>query len=137
MEFKEARINNKVCVISRTGYTGEDGFEIYAKNEDILYIWQELLRNPDLVPVGLGCRDTLRFEASLPLYGQEIDEDITPLEAGLGFGVKFNHDFIGKEALLKQKEEGLKRKSVGIELIERGIPRHNYPIVVDDKEVDI
>jgi len=135
MSFKEVKINGETCIISRTGYTGEDGFEIYTSNENIKYIWSELLKNPDIAPAGLGCRDTLRFEASLPLYGQEIDENITPLEAGLGFGVKFNHDFIGKEALLKLKEDGIKRTSVGIELLDRGIPRHGYKVLINDEEI--
>jgi aminomethyltransferase len=134
-EFKEVKINNETCIVSRTGYTGEDGFEVYASNENIHYIWEKLLASKELTPCGLGCRDTLRFEASLPLYGQEIDKDITPLEAGLGFGVKFTHDFIGKEALLKQKEQGLTRISVGLELLDRGIPRHGYKVFKDGKEI--
>jgi aminomethyltransferase len=120
------------CLISRTGYTGEDGFEIYTSNESIEKLWHKLLNigeEDGLVPAGLGCRDTLRFEACLPLYGNEISQDITPLEAGLGYFVKLQkHYFIGKEALLKQKEDGLKRKLVGFEMKERGIPRHGYEV---------
>ncbi len=120
------------CLISRTGYTGEDGFEIYTSNENIEKLWHKLLkvgREDGLLPCGLGCRDTLRFEACLPLYGNEISQDITPLEAGLGFFVKLQKpNFIGKEALVKQKEEGLKRKLVGFEMKERGIPRHGYEV---------
>lgn len=123
------------CLISRTGYTGEDGFEIYTNNDSIEELWDAILNAGeefDVKPVGLGCRDTLRFEASLPLYGNEISKDITPLEASLGYFVKLGKDkFIGKDALLKQKELGLKRKLVGIEMIDRGIPRHGYEIQSD------
>lgn len=91
----------------------------------------------EVLPCGLGARDTLRFEATLALYGQELSADISPLEAGIGFAVKLNKDadFLGKEALRKQKEEGLARKLVGIEMIERGIPRHGYSIFVNDQQV--
>lgn len=127
------------CLVSRTGYTGEDGFEIYTENKNIENIWENLLeagKVHGLKPAGLGCRDTLRFEATLPLYGNEITKDITPLEAGLGFFVKLNKDsFIGKEALLKQKEEGLKRKLVGFEMKDRGIPRHGYEVMADNKNI--
>jgi aminomethyltransferase len=89
-----------------------------------------------LVPAGLGARDTLRFEAALPLYGQEIDKDITPLEAGLGFFVKLNkEDFIGKEALANQKAEGLKRKVIGFEMVDRGIPRSHYEVFAEGKKI--
>ncbi len=126
-------------LVSRTGYTGEDGFELYFASEDGPQMWDMLLetgKDEGLVPAGLGSRDTLRFEAGLPLYGQEIDKDITPLEAGLGFCVKLaKDDFIGKEALVKQKSEGLKRKSVGFEMIDRGIPRSHYDVYADGKKV--
>lgn len=133
------KVSNVSCLVSRTGYTGEDGFEIYCKNNDIEKIWNSILEagsNLGIKPAGLGARDTLRFEASLPLYGNEISSKISPLEAGLGFFVKLNKEnFIGKEALLKQKEEGLKRKLVGFEMIDRGIPRHEYQVMADDKEI--
>lgn len=123
------------CLISRTGYTGEDGFEVYFANEDAEKVWEALMeagKEEEIKPVGLGCRDTLRFEVNLPLYGNELGEDITPLEAGYGFFVKLNveDDFIGKAALVKQKEEGLKRKVVGFELVGKGIPRHGYDVAV-------
>ncbi|MFS8630951.1 MAG: glycine cleavage system aminomethyltransferase GcvT, partial [Bacillales bacterium] len=91
----------------------------------------------EVLPCGLGARDTLRFEAALPLYGQELSPEISPLEAGIGFAVKLNKhvDFIGKKALLKQKEEGVKRKLVGIEMIGRGIPRTGYPVYKDEKKI--
>lgn len=127
------------CLVSRTGYTGEDGFEIYAENQYIEKLWDTILEagKPfEIKPAGLGCRDTLRFEAALPLYGHEISQDITPLEAGLGFFVKLNKDnFIGKEALVKQKEEGLKRKVVGFELKERGIPRNGYDVTANGEKI--
>lgn len=126
-------------IVSRTGYTGEDGFEIYLSSNEGAKLWDMLLicgKEDGLVPAGLGARDTLRFEACLPLYGQEIDKDITPLEAGLGFCVKLSKDdFIGKEALSKQKSEGLKRKLVAFEMIERGIPRSHYEIFSADKKI--
>ncbi|EEG76222.1 glycine cleavage system aminomethyltransferase GcvT [Dethiobacter alkaliphilus] len=130
------------CIISRTGYTGEDGFELYCPVEDATYLWRALFdasekTQGDLVPVGLGARDVLRFEAALPLYGHELSKDITPLEAGLNRFVSFDKEvgFIGKEALLKQKEEGIKRKVMGLEMLERGIPREGYKIKKGEEEI--
>jgi aminomethyltransferase len=127
------------CLVSRTGYTGEDGFELYSASEDAAKLWHAILetgKEDGVLPIGLGARDTLRFEARLPLYGQEITESISPLEAGLGFFVKLDKaDFIGKEALAKQKEEGVKRKLVGFEMSERGIPRSHYEIQVDGQKI--
>jgi aminomethyltransferase len=125
------RISGVECIVSRTGYTGEDGFEIYVTPEQACFIWEEIIRTggDSVSPIGLGARDSLRFEARLPLYGQEIDKDITPLEAGLGFFVKLNKaDFIGKSALLQQKEAGLKRKLVEFSMVGKGIPRSHYPV---------
>lgn len=126
------------AIVSRTGYTGEDGFEIYINSESAVYLWDKILeagRDEGLVPVGLGARDTLRFEAALPLYGHEISQDISPLEAGLGKFVKLDKDdFIGKEALLKQHEQGLKRILVGFEMIDRGIPRSGYEVQVNGRK---
>lgn len=119
------------AIISRTGYTGEDGFEFYVNPNDAIAVWEEILRvGGDAVsPIGLGARDSLRFEAKLPLYGQEISEQITPLEAGLGFFVKLDKDhFIGKAALLEQKEKGLARKLVEFEMVAKGIPRPHYEV---------
>ncbi|MDF2936968.1 MAG: glycine cleavage system protein [Paenibacillaceae bacterium] len=131
----EAHVCGVQALISRTGYTGEDGFELYLRAEDAAAVWRGLLaagRDDGLVPVGLGARDTLRFEARLPLYGQELSRDITPLEAGLGIFVKLDKaDFIGRDALLKQKEAGLPRKLAGIEMIDRGIPRSHYPVYAE------
>ncbi len=125
---------------SRTGYTGEDGFELYCSSKDAARLWEALLESGQgdgLIPCGLGARDTLRFEAKLPLYGQELSKDISPLEAGIGFAVKLAkpESFIGKEALQKQKEEGLKRKLVGIEMIDKGIPRTGYEVFAGDKQL--
>ena len=125
-------------VVSRTGYTGEDGFEIYASHAAINEMWDKLLE-AGVVPCGLGCRDTLRFEAGLPLYGHELSDEITPLEAGLGMfaKVKTKAEFIGREALLAQKEAGLTRKSVGIELQDKAIPRAGYPVEVNGEQVGV
>ncbi|MFZ5814766.1 MAG: glycine cleavage system aminomethyltransferase GcvT [Bacillota bacterium] len=127
-------------VLSRTGYTGEDGFEVYVRREDAAALWEALLEAGEeqgLMPAGLGARDTLRFEAKLPLYGHEINDQITPLEAGLGFFVKLKKgvDFIGRAALAAQKEQGLTRKLVGFEMIDRGIPRQGYEIAKDGEVV--
>jgi aminomethyltransferase len=129
------------CIVSRTGYTGEDGFEVYTSVEKIEKLWHKLInigKEDGLKVAGLGCRDTLRFEASLPLYGNELSKDITPLEAGFGFFVKLQKsNFIGKEALLKQKEQGLKRKLVGFEMKERGIPRHGYDVTLLGEKIGV
>ncbi|MDD4584849.1 MAG: glycine cleavage system aminomethyltransferase GcvT [Bacilli bacterium] len=133
MTYKKMLINGKEFIVSRSGYTGEDGFEIYGKNADIKRIFEDLVYKYNVVPCGLGSRDTLRFEASLPLYGHEMSTTINPFEAGMGFAVKLDkEDFIGKKALLKVKEEGLKRKLIGIELIEKNIPRAGYLLYKDD-----
>lgn len=116
-------------IVSRTGYTGEDGFEVYASAETIRHYWQKLM-DAGVQPCGLGCRDTLRFEAGLPLYGDELSEDITPIEAGLGMFVKLDKDeFIGREVVASQKENGAPRKIVGIEVEGQAIPRHGYEVL--------
>lgn len=121
-------------IISRTGYTGEDGFEIYASAAYINDCWDKLIA-AGVKPCGLGCRDTLRFEVGLPLYGDELSEDITPIMAGLGIFVKLDKEkFIGKEALAKQKTEGPAKKLIGIELNDKAIPRHGYPVLNLDGE---
>lgn len=129
---KELQYNGETIIISRTGYTGEDGFELYGSHSFTNEVWDKLVGSGDVVPCGLGCRDTLRFEVGLPLYGDELTDEITPLEAGLGIFVKLEKDnFIGKEAIAAQKAEGLKRKIVGIELRDKAIPRHGYDVEVD------
>lgn len=133
--YLETEWKGNRLIVSRTGYTGEDGFEIYGRPEDIVGIW-DILLEAGVVPCGLGCRDTLRFEAGLPLYGHELSEDIMPVEAGLGMFVKTDkEEFIGKDAVLAKKAEGLSRKLVGIELHDKAIPRAGYPVEVDGRQV--
>ena len=121
-------------IVSRTGYTGEDGFEIYASHDYIVACWDKLI-DAGVQACGLGCRDTLRFEVGLPLYGDELSADISPIMAGLSMFVKFDKpEFIGKEALLKQKTEGVAKKLVGIELADKAIPRHGYPVLNKEGE---
>ncbi|GAB3791380.1 glycine cleavage system aminomethyltransferase GcvT [Virgibacillus kimchii] len=131
---------NSPALVSRTGYTGEDGFEIYIDKDLGRELWKMILEAGEgkgLKPVGLGARDTLRFEANLPLYGQEISESISPVEAGMAFAVKVNkdEDFIGKEILKKQINNGPDRKLAGIEMIDKGIPRTGYEILDGEKEI--
>ncbi|OQZ02184.1 MAG: glycine cleavage system protein T [Candidatus Brocadia sp. UTAMX2] len=120
-------------IISRTGYTGEDGFEIFVDAQHLVKLWNLLMDKncqDGLIPAGLGARDTLRLEAGLLLYGNDMDETITPLETTIDWTVKFDKDrFVGKEFLLQQKEKGPGRKLAGFEMIDRGIPRHGYPVV--------
>ena len=124
-------------MISRTGYTGEDGFEIYASHEVIRALWATLLED-GVVPCGLGCRDTLRSEVGLPLYGDELSADISPVMAGLSIFCKFDKpEFIGRDALLRQKTEGVARRLRGIELDAHAVPRHGYPVLQDDREVGV
>ncbi len=118
-------------LISATGYTGSGGVEIYFENNNAEQIWDKIFeqgRQYDLKPIGLAARDTLRLEMGYCLYGNDIDDDTTPLEAGLGWITKFNKEFTAKDILLEQKEEGIEKKLVGLEMIEKGIPRHNYEI---------
>jgi aminomethyltransferase len=127
------------ALVSRTGYTGEDGFEIYTQSENPEKIWNAILDEGEaqgLLPIGLGARDTLRLEATLMLYGNDINETTTVLEAGLGWLVKFKKgDFLGRDVLLKQKEEGLSRKIVGFEVLERGIARPHYSVFIEGDKV--
>jgi aminomethyltransferase len=125
-------------IISATGYTGSGGFEIYCKNSEVEQIWNKVLeagKDFGIKPVGLAARDTLRLEMGYCLYGNDIDDTTSPLEAGLGWITKFTKKFINSEALLKQKEEGVTRKLVGFELNERGIPRQGYDIIDNTGEV--
>lgn len=134
--FKESLLDGKHILVSRTGYTGEDGFEIYADHDTIRTLWDALMESGRAKPCGLGCRDTLRFEVGLPLYGDELADDISPVEAGLTMFVKLDKpEFIGREAVLKQKTEGAPRKLVGLELLDRAIPRHGYEVLNDADEV--
>lgn len=123
-------------IISRTGYTGEDGFEIYASHNFICECWDKLIESGRCKPCGLGCRDTLRFEVGLPLYGDELSAEISPVMSGLSMFCKFDkEEFIGKNALAKQKAEGVERRVIGIELEGKAIPRHGYAVVKDGEVV--
>lgn len=137
--FTHGNIDGISCLISRTGYTGEDGFEIYVTPEHSRQLWRKILEIGALEgvqPIGLGARDTLRFEARLPLYGNELGAEISPLEAGLGIFVKLDKaNFLGKEVILAQKQQGVPRKLVGLEMIERGIARSHYPLQKDGQEI--
>jgi aminomethyltransferase len=128
------KVSGKECLVSRTGYTGEDGFEVYTLDPDPAIIWDAILESGTprgLQPVGLGARDTLRLEAKLPLYGNDIDDTTTPLEADFKWIVKFKKgDFLGRDVLVKQNEEGIARKLVGFELFDKGIARPHYPVFV-------
>ena len=125
--------NEEKVIVSRTGYTGEDGFEIYATPGYINECWDKLLQSGRCKPCGLGCRDTLRFEVGLPLYGDELSQDISPMMASLGMFVKLDkEEFVGKEALARQKAEGVAKKLVGIELHDKAIPRHGYTVLSAD-----
>jgi aminomethyltransferase len=123
-------------LISRTGYTGEDGFELYVGPDDAPHIWRSLIE-AGATPAGLGARDTLRLEAGLCLYGNELDPETTPLEAGIGFAVHLDkeQEFIGQAALKDEKENGLRKKLVGFEMEGRGIARHDHQVTVDDETV--
>src|SRR6201996_5357507 len=122
-------------IVSATGYTGAGGFEVYFDNKDAEHIWNAIFKAGEpfgIKPIGLGARDTLRLEMGFCLYGNDINDNTSPLEAGLGWVTKFNKDFTNSSALAQQKQEGVKRKLVGFEMIDRGIPRHGYEIVDAD-----
>ena len=126
----------ETIIVSRTGYTGEDGFEIYGSHDFIVAQWDKLMESGRCKPCGLGCRDTLRFEVGLPLYGDELSAEISPIMAGLGIFVKLDKpSFIGREAVAAQKAEGPARKIVGIALEGHAIPRHGYEVMADGQKV--
>lgn len=137
--FDYVEVCQEEMLVSRTGYTGEDGFEIYCAPAQAPIVWKELLKagaDKGIMPIGLGARDTLRFESALPLYGHEISADITPIEAGLKFFIKFTEDdFLGKGVMQQQAAEGTARKLAGIEITGRGIPRDGYRIEKDGQDV--
>jgi aminomethyltransferase len=136
--FSAGRVANAECFISRTGYTGEDGFELYCRERDTPAIWEAVIQ-AGAKPIGLGARDSLRLEMGYALYGNEIDDTTTPLEAGLGWIVKLDKGcpFTGDTALKSQKARGVTRKLVGFQLQGRGFPRHGYPVYYADREVDL
>jgi len=137
--FDMGKVDGIECIISRTGYTGEDGFELYCSSADVVKLWRDLLaagKERGLLPAGLGARDTLRLEAGYCLYGHELDEATNPLEASLGWTIKLNKgEFIGHDALAKIKEQGVKRKLIGIEMVERGVCRGGYAIYADGRQI--
>ena len=133
---KTIDVDNETIIISRTGYTGEDGFEIYGSQSFICNQWDKLMESGRCKPCGLGCRDTLRFEVGLPLYGDELSDDISPVMAGLSMFCKLDKgEFIGKDALAKQKTEGVKQRVIGIELKDKAIPRHGYAVLANGEKV--
>lgn len=135
---KTLEMDGETVIISRTGYTGEDGFEVYGSPAFIVKQWDKLMASGRCKPCGLGCRDTLRFEVGLPLYGDELSETISPVMAGLSIFVKFDKpEFIGKDALLKQKTEGVSQRLRGIELDGKAVPRHGYKVLHEGQEVGV
>ena len=139
--FKEEKFQNEAVWISRSGYTGEDGFEIFSKNSLSLPIWDRLIqagRGAGILPCGLGCRNTLRLEAGNILYGSDVDTETTPLEAGLGWAVSFTKGaFVGREALLKQKEQGVSKRLIAFKMLEKSIARDHYPIYQGNRRVGV
>jgi aminomethyltransferase len=136
--FEQGRVGKATTIISRTGYTGEDGFELYLPPEKAEECWMDLFeagKNVGIIPAGLAARNTLRLEMRYPLYGNDIDESRTPFEAGLSWIVKLEKDFSGRAALLRQEETGLQEKLMGFELIDRGIVRDGFPALIDGKEI--
>lgn len=135
----DVKIGTITALVSRNGYTGEDGFEILVKPGDAERLWDKIMeagKNEGLMPAGLGARDILRFEVCLPLYGHEIDKEITPLEAGLGSFVKLDkEDFIGRNVLAEQKYYGLKRRLTAFEMTDRGIPRAGFEVFAGDQKI--
>lgn len=137
LKFYTAKViaASEEIIVSRTGYTGEDGFEIYGSHAFIVKAWDKLIESGRCKPCGLGCRDTLRFEVGLPLYGDELSADISPVMAGLSMFCKLDKpEFIGKEALAEQKANGVAQKLVGIELSDKAIPRHGYAVLNSEGE---
>jgi aminomethyltransferase len=130
--FTEGEVAGHRAIISRTGYTGEDGFELYVDNAMAVPIWNSLMATGRVSPAGLGARDTLRLEMGMALYGNDIDDTVTPLEANLAWLVKLpKGDFVGRDALVKQKAQGVARKLVGFTMADRNFPRHGYPVFHD------
>ena len=134
----DTRVAGMPALVSRSGYTGEDGFEVYATISRIVEIWDLLLRVGDphgIKPAGLGARDTLRLEAGMMLFGHEMCQTVTPYEVIYGWITDLDKDFIGRDALKRQKDEGIRRKLIGFELIDRGIARHGYPVIAVGEKI--
>ncbi len=136
---RAGEIAGREVFFARTGYTGEDGFELFVETEDLVEVWKKVLeagRSDQIRPIGLGARDTLRLEAGLPLGGSDLDDTTTPLEAGLDWTIGWEKGpFVGRDLLERQKKEGISRRLIGFRLKEPGIPRHGYPIVQGDRPV--
>jgi len=139
--FSRGKVDGIEAIVSRTGYTGEDGFEVYVAPERAGSLFRKILdagKSVDALPAGLGARDTLRLEAKMALYGNDIDQGTTPLEADLAWIVKLDKgDFFGSDVLQREKQEGVRKKLVGFEMVDRGIARHGYPIVDGSEETGI
>jgi aminomethyltransferase len=139
--FVEGKVGGIPAIIAGTGYTGEDGFELCVAAEDAAALWRKLMdagKIHGLVPTGLGSRDSLRLEMGYALYGNDLDEDHTPLESGLGWITKLDKgDFVGRDVLVRQKEEGITRRLVGMTLTGKGFPRHGYPVVASGRAVGV
>ena len=136
--FIEGKVADVACVISRTGYTGEDGFELFCGNEDTVRLWRALLEEGQadgIRPAGLGARDTLRLEAGMRLHGNDIDASTNPLEAGLEWTLNLDKDFIGRDAIVQARQRGLSRALVGFKMLDRSIPRHGYAVVESGQRV--
>lgn len=138
--FTTGRVDDVEAIISRTGYTGEDGFEVYAAADKAPQLWNKMLEegkygfDNGILPCGLAARNTLRLESAMSLYGHEISDEITPLEANLGWICKLNKDFLGRDTLAKQKEAGLERKLVGFEMVDKGIARDGYDVFIEGEK---
>jgi aminomethyltransferase len=137
--FGQGEVAGVACLVARTGYTGEDGFELFCRSEEGPRLWDALFaagKPEGIAPCGLGARDSLRLEMAYRLYGSDMDDGTTPLEAGLGWVVKLDKgDFVGRDALVRQKEQGLTKKLVGFQLVEPGIARHGYPVLQDGRKI--
>ena len=138
--FIEGSVAGVPCIVSRTGYTGEDGFELFCANDDAVTLWRALLeegRQDGIRPAGLGARDTLRLEAGMRLYGNDMDATTNPLQAGLDWTMNLEKDFIGRDAIAEAKARGLDRILVGLKMADRSIPRHGYPVLDNGKRVGV
>jgi aminomethyltransferase len=135
--FVEGRVANLPCIISRTGYTGEDGFELFCGRADAVALWRTLLdagENEGIKPAGLGARDTLRLEAGMRLYGNDMDAETNPVEAGLEWTLNLDKDFVGRDAIAAAQQRGPQRMLVGLRMLDRSIPRHGYPVLFEGEK---
>ena len=138
--FVEGQVADVACIISRTGYTGEDGFELFCANNDAAPLWRALLEEGQadgIRPAGLGARDTLRLEAGMRLYGNDMDDRTNPLEAGLEWTLSLDKDFVGRDAILRARQRGLGRILVGLKMLDRNIPRHGYGVLKEGQPVGV